>query len=734
MILGLHVTDIFVLGIYLLIIFSIAFWSMSRIKNQEDYFMGGRKFNKLIQIFSAFGQATSADTGPSVTTTTANNGASGIWSALMMLFATPSYWFTGVWYRRMRVLTMADYFAERFSSRTLSIVYSILSSVGLMILLSVGFIGITKTVMVMTPKPIEVLTTDEKKEYQQAIRMEDLQKIDYAALSIDEKAELKELQELNPEKNFSYVNKNMFIWIMVIIVISFTVIGGLEAAFVSDVVQGAFILLLSIILIPFAMYEINLVYGSTGIMGPLRIMHEKLPESYFEIFGSPYTIDFTWYYILAISVLATINVAAGPNQLVAAGSAKDEYTARYGFTFGTYLKRIAIVFWGFTALMLTLLFKDTLQDTDKLWGYSAKSLLGPLNIGLIGLLISSLIAALIATSSMMMLTTSGLLTKNIYRHLMPARTEKHYVTVGRFLGMAVVLGAAIMVLRTDSILNQLKTNWEFSVIYSSALWLGVLWRRTNRQAVWTTIISMFTIFYLLPIVLPIINPEIRSNEFLLQQTKEVIETRVYTAREMDVNMRNMEIAKWNKSNAEGKAVDPCPDSIVAGQKFEKSFRQPQKAIFWPQGIQKDENGKMVGKGLVSSDLVVVQLLGFKLENNKYAFNETLRVLIRLILPFIIAILVSFLTRHHKEEASGLDRFFVKMKTPVYGSKEDDERELELSYENPKRFDHTLLFPKTQLQLTKWNKTDSVGFLISLGLVAGILLLLWTLVNLGGFIG
>ncbi len=731
---GLSIWDIIVIVLYLSIIFTIAFISMRKIKSQEDYFMGGRKFSKLVQIFSAFGQATSADTGPSVTTTTANNGASGIWSALMMLFATPSYWFTGVWYRRMRLLTMADYFSERFGSKSLSIVYSLLASISLMILLSVGFIGITKTVMIMTPKPVAEYSISEKAEYEKALKLDALEKANYAILTLDEKTELAELQLEKPDKNFSHVNKAFFIWLMVLIVVSFTVIGGLEAAFKSDVMQGIFILLLSVILVPFALYKINIIHGSHGIMGALRTIHEQLPESFFEVFGSPYTIDFTWYYIIAISLLATINVAVGPNQLVATGSAKNEYIARWGFTFGTYLKRIAIVFWGFTALALTVLYKNSLQDTDKLWGFAARDLLDPMNFGFIGLLIASLLAALLATSSMMMITTSGLLTNNIYKHIWPGKSEKHYVTVGRFLGTVVVFGAALMVLNSDSILNQLKTNWEFSIIYSSALWLGVLWRRTNRIAVWAALVVTFVVLYVIPLSLPLIKSDIRSNEFLLKRTNEVIEERVYTARAHDVIQRNQEIEKWETLNAESKTTEVCPVTITLGEKFTKQYRQPQKSIFWPQGIEVREDGSLIGKGTLSVDLVIAEVMGMRLKENKYAQNETIRVFLRLLFPFLLTIIISLLTRHPAKEAANLDYFYAKMKTPVTGDLEEDEKALRLSKEKPKRFDDTLLFPNTQLQFCRWSREDSSGFIISVGMVIGILALLWFLVNLGGKIG
>src|SRR6056297_1481068 len=155
---GLSILDLIVIGVFFLAIIFIGFWVMSKVKDQEDFFMGGRKFGKVVQLFAAFGQATSSDTGPSVATTTANNGAAGVWASLMMLFATPSYWLTGVWYRRLRVLTMGDYFTERYSSKFLGAMYSLMGSISMMLLLTVGFIVMTKTVLIMTPKDLPVVT------------------------------------------------------------------------------------------------------------------------------------------------------------------------------------------------------------------------------------------------------------------------------------------------------------------------------------------------------------------------------------------------------------------------------------------------------------------------------------------------------------------------------------------------------------------------------------------------
>ncbi|NJM16601.1 MAG: hypothetical protein HC896_15605 [Bacteroidales bacterium] len=221
-----------------------------------------------------------------------------------------------------KVLTMGDYFAERFASKFLGGVYSIMASISLMLLLTVGFISMTKTVMVMTPKEYHEYSSAEKQEYESALRLDQLEGLDFLLLTATEQQELNVLRATKPNKTFSHINKNMLIIVMVIIVCLYSIMGGLKAAFISDMMQGIFIILLSVILLPFAFIRINRQYGSEGVMGAFNTLHEQLPESFFEIFGSPNTIDFTWYYIIALGVMATVNVAAGANQLVATASAK----------------------------------------------------------------------------------------------------------------------------------------------------------------------------------------------------------------------------------------------------------------------------------------------------------------------------------------------------------------------------------------------------------------------------
>ena len=122
-------------------------------------------------------------------------------------------------------------------------------------------------------------------------------------------------------------------------------------------------------------------------------------------------------------------------------------------------------------------------------------------------------------------------------------------------------------------------------------------------------------------------------------------------------------------------------------------------------------------------------MGFDLSKNPYAMNESIRILTRTFVPFIVLIVVSLFTR--PDDKKMLDRFFVKMKTPVNTDHVEDAKQMVESYSNPHRFDHKKLFPNSNWELDKWDRTDIVGFSISILGVLGVIALMIFLISVGG---
>jgi SSS family solute:Na+ symporter len=197
---------------------------------------------------------------------------------------------------------------------------------------------------------------------------------------------------------------------------------------------------------------------------------------------------------------------------------------------------------------------------------------------------------------------------------------------------------------------------------------------------------------------------------------------------MDVATREKEIAKWDSLDEVTRKETSRPEILVLGQTFDKDYQLPRKAIFWTKGIKQDSDGQSFGSGMLSLELVLLDRLGFDLDKNAYAMNETLRILIRTIIPFLIMIVIAMLMK--PEQSKRLDMFFVKMKTPVDTDHDEDVRQLKLSYEDPHRFDHKKLFSNSSWEFDKWTKVDVIGFIISTVVAVSVIMFLILLLSIG----
>ena len=171
-----------------------------------------------------------------------------------------------------------------------------------------------------------------------------------------------------------------------------------------------------------------------------------------------------------------------------------------------------------------------------------------------------------------------------------------------------------------------------------------------------------------------------------------------------------------------------PETLKIGQTYAKTYVLPSKSVFWTKGIKVDPEGDKYGSGMLSLELVLLDKLGIDLQQNPYALNETIRILIRTLLPFVILIVISFLTR--RDDKAMLDRFYVKMKTRVRVDPEEDARQMELSYADPSRLDHLKLLPNSDWEFDKWTKTDAVGFGVSIVVAVLVVFFLIGLISIG----
>src|SRR4051812_34440149 len=149
---GLHWIDGLILLSYIVTVLAIGKKFSHGVRGEKDFFLGGRSLGRWLQFFLSFGNMT--DPGQAATTASSvyRQGAGGAWLALITLFLTPYYWFMNVWFRRVRLTTMADLFADRFGSRFLATFYAIT----MLIIAVVGVIAGGNVMALKTLQPLMV--------------------------------------------------------------------------------------------------------------------------------------------------------------------------------------------------------------------------------------------------------------------------------------------------------------------------------------------------------------------------------------------------------------------------------------------------------------------------------------------------------------------------------------------------------------------------------------------------
>jgi len=707
--------DYLVLVIYFIVMIGIGLWAMRRVNDQEDYFMGGRGFGKLLQTFAAFGAGTGAHEPVTVGRTGWTSGLSGVWSALMWLFVTPVYWITAVWYRRMRHLTLGDWFVERYESRALGAAYTLFAIVFYMFYLSTMFSAIAKFAV-----PLLGVETGW----------------------------------------FGYDLKYTLIPAIAIVVSLYGVLGGLAAAYYTDLIQGLFIILLSVLLIPYGLWALAAKFGGPGqdgLMDGFRIMHSRISDDYFSLFAGPSSGEFPIQYILSLSVLAMIGIVVQPHFIATGGgSAKTEDEARIGLVAGNFLKRLCTVGWALTALIALALLAGSPEiaaDPDRVWGVAAREILGPLNLGLVGLMLACLLAAMMSSADTYMIVTSALVVRNVYApYINPNADEKKYVMVGRLTGLIIIIGASLVALRFSDVFGQFKMAMELPILFAAPFWIGMYWRRVNRTAVWGTMLFSLLFFFALPLALPQLIPSLYANESLAATTEMVTTTVRRTATDSDVARHEAYMAAKEslfQSGGDTSSLGDEPPRASLGAPITVVTRSGGKPIFWTGALTPVQStsletvsqstrenidvlvqrtvGEQTGSGALNVDFLIYSAVGVDLSGASKATLETMRLPARVLLPFAVLILLSLVTPRGSERA--LNRYFAKMNTPVLADPVADRARLEAAFasvEPPPR----KIFPNTDLEFAWPTQKDLVGFIASCGVCIAIIGLLVWLASIG----
>jgi SSS family solute:Na+ symporter len=697
---GLHVLDFSIVLVFILIVLWLGWRASRKTKTTEDFYIAGRRLGKFYQFFLNLGTSTNADQAIIVSREVYRQGIGGMWIQYLVLFLTPFYWFTTAFFRRVRLVTIGDFFTERFKSRFLGAAFAVFTLFMAFLGNGVGYMVAAKTMMALTPKPAEKYTVQEKQsvdlfhEYQ-ALRAK-AEKTELVPAEGARLTELGERQKKGELKAFiSYTDSVMIYLVYTVIVAVYTMMGGFLAAAITDVIQGFLLTLFSLMLIPIALARVG---GFAGL-------HASVPDFMFRLFGSAATSEYAWYTILAMALANLVSIVAVASGMQTAGSAKNEMTARVGMIGGMFFKRFIMIFWALTGLLAIALYSGQLHDPDLIWGHMTMDLLFP---GAIGLMMAGVLSAKMSSLAGSSVAYSALFIRNLYQPFVKPKSDRHLINVGRVAIGVTLLGGVGVALFIGNLLDLFKYFISLPAIFGAAIWLGFLWRRVTKAAVIVQIFVCFTVYALVPNVFQSLEWA-RSREAFLRETRPRVVMITTQALREDV--------------AAGRAAK-------VGEIIRKEHASPPEGIFYEKVARRDATdpaSPRIGIGRFHAELWVVSWFGVDFSGFSKAQLSAVRFGFDALFPFLLLFLLSAVTRPIPK--TDLDRFFARVHTPVQPTPEEEERALRHAVEHYEEVEKRKLRPGSNWEIMKPKMIDIIGFGGCWLLVGVIILLLWLMVNI-----
>ena len=430
---GITLIDWLVICVYLVGITLIGVWTVRMVKSAATFFISERKFGSLMMIFFNFGTGTHSDQAVGVSAKAYRAGASGMWYQLLWIFSTPLYWVIAPLFRRMRAVTTSDYFEARFD-RGVAVLYAVVAILQLTVNIGVMLKGSSAMITAVSGGAIPAF---------------------YAILG------------------------------MTVMFVIYGVAGGLSAAIITDFIQGILTIVLSFLILPFALAAVG---GMTGLRAAIH------DPGMFQVVSTGGEI--TAFYIAIISLNGLVGYGTQPHTMSLCAAGRTEMQARVGMTCGMFIKRFCTVAWVLTGLCAVALYMDRARipesEIDHVYGLMARDLLPGIAPGLIGLFIASMLAAVMSSCDAFMVASSALFTENVYRKLIVrTASDRHYMLVGRVVSILVVIAGIFFALRLESVIHGLEVFWKVSAMMGLAFWIGLFWRRTTSAGAWAGTLAGF---------------------------------------------------------------------------------------------------------------------------------------------------------------------------------------------------------------------------------------------------
>lgn len=268
----------------------------------------------------------------------------------------------------------------------------------------------------------------------------------------------------------------------------YTILGGLKAVMVTDVLQAVLLLTGAALLTYFGIQALPGVgieswaeLKAACKPGQLSMIQ---PIADAEAPGRLGLREFSWYSILfGYPVLGIWYWCTDQTIVQKVLSAKTEKDGRDGAIFAGYLKILPVFLMVLPGVIGYVLFKDKIGDDNDATLMVMMTELLP--VGIRGLMAAGLLAALMSTIAAALNSVATLTAEDIFKRMRPGLADRQLVTIGRITsGVVIVLSMlwSSQGAKFGSIFEAInKIPMAFAPGITTVFLWGVFWKRGNRQ-------------------------------------------------------------------------------------------------------------------------------------------------------------------------------------------------------------------------------------------------------------
>ena len=284
--------------------------------------------------------------------------------------------------------------------------------------------------------------------------------------------------------------------------------------------------------------------------------------------------------------------------------------------------------------------------------------------GFLGLMLAGVLAANMASTASKTMAVSALCVRTLCRPFAARMGEAGAVAAGRWAVGISLAGSVGAALGMVKMLTAVKLILTVNLPFGAAVFLMFFWRRLTRTAVWWCVVVSNLLILILPFGVQLVPALARRDPQFF-------------------------------------------DAVV------------------PQ-VSGDHLSQLVGTGRFNLEAWTLRRWGVPISGAGPSELLALQFFLDSAIPFLLLIGVSLLTQ--PPAPSTVNRFFGIMKTPIGTTPELEAAAVAETRRDPGRFDHQKLFPNSNWEFTRWDRTDAVGFVLCTAIAGAILGGFWLILR------